>query len=79
MDEVKSEARKAKHLEQAAQDHTYRLAELFKSIHIYRIEKIHEYKNEKFNATRSYWKIFGHVDIFKIRDVMQELIARMTD
>jgi len=79
MDEAKCAARKAKQLEQAAQDHTYRLVELFKRIHNYCIEKINEYKNGKFNATRSDWKIFGHVDIFKIPDVMQELIAKMTD
>jgi len=80
MDEAKRAARKAKQLERAAQDHTYRLVKLFKSKNNnYRIEKIHEYKIEKFNTTRSDWKIFGHVDIFKIHDVIQELIARMTD
>ena len=48
-------------------DEIYRVAKLFKSKeNSYRIEKIREYKFDKFNSTRSHWKIHGDVNIFQI-------------
>ena len=44
----------------------------------YRIEKIREYKYNKFNTTRSEYKIYGEVDIFQMYTVLQELIDKMT-
>ena len=45
----------------------------------YRIEKIREYKFDKFNSTRSHWKIHGDVNIFQIHTVIEELIRKMTE
>ena len=38
-----------------------------------------QYKYNKFNSTRSHWKIYGDVDIFQIHAVIGELINRMTE
>jgi len=57
----------------------FRIASLFKSNkHGYKIEKIKEYKYSKFNTSRSEYKIFGDVDIFRVHNVITELINKMT-
>ena len=68
------------------QDTVYRVAGLFKSRpnrdgnkNSYTVEKIKEYNFEKFNTTRSRWKVSGDVDIFQIHSVLEELIEKMTE
>ena len=57
----------------------FRIASLFKSNrHDYKIEKIKEHKYNKFNTSRSEYKIFGDVDIFQVHNVITELINKMT-
>ena len=79
-DVAKHAAKKAQRFQSKQQDTDYRVAKLFKGIkNSYRIEKIREYNYDKFNSTRSHWKIYGDVDIFQTHTVMQELIHRMTE
>ena len=42
------------------------------------IEKIHEYRNEKYNTDSSEWKIYGHVDFYQVNNIIKDLIERMT-
>ena len=57
----------------------FRVAKLFRdNTTSYRIEKVREYKYNKFNTTRSEYKIYGEVDIFQMRSVLQELVDKMT-
>jgi len=83
-DIAKHAAKKAQRLQtkqqQQGADEIYRVAKLFKSKeNSYRIEKIREYKFDKFNSTRSHWKIHGDVNIFQIHTVIEELIRKMTE
>jgi len=83
-DIAKHVAKKAQRLQakqqQQGTDEVYRVAKLFKSKeNSYRIEKIREYKFDKFNSTRSHWKIHGDVNIFQIHAVIEELIRKMTE
>jgi len=83
-DIAKHATKKAQRLQakqqQQGTDEIYRVAKLFKSKqNSYRIEKTREYKFDKFNSTRSHWKIYGDVDIFQIRAVIEELISRITE
>jgi len=43
-------------------------------VNSYRIEKVHEYRYDKFKSVRSEWKIYGDVDIFHVHNVITELI-----
>ena len=83
-DIAKHVAKKAQHLQakqqQQGTDEIYRVVKLFKSKeNSYRIEKIREYKFDKFNSTRSHWKIHCDVTIFQIHTVIEELICKMTE
>ena len=76
---IKAQRLQAKKQQQGT-DEVYRIAKLFKSKeNSYRIEKIREYKFDKFNSTRSHWKIHGDVNIFQIHTVIEELIRKMTE
>ena len=44
----------------------------------FKIEKVREYRNEKFQAVRSEWKISGPVDLFQVNDVITKLVDEMT-
>jgi len=44
----------------------------------YKIEKIREYRNDKFRADRSDWQILGPVDIFQVNEVIMLLVDKMT-
>ena len=37
-----------------------------------------EYYYERYNTTRSDWKVFGDVDIFQLHNVLAELVNKMT-
>jgi len=42
------------------------MAKLFRdNVNSYRIEKVHEYRYDKFKSIRSEWKVYGDVDYFK--------------
>ena len=44
----------------------------------FKIEKVREYRNEKFQAVRSEWKISGPVDLFQVNEVITKLVDEMT-
>jgi len=45
----------------------------------YQINKIREYRNDKFRADRSDWQISGPVDIFQVNEVITQLVDKMTE
>ena len=60
------EKRKDVNLEKQHSDTPYRMAKLFRdNVNSYRIEKVHEYRYDKFKSIRSEWKVYGDVDYFK--------------
>jgi len=72
-------ARKAQRQALRKQVNDFRVAKLFRdNTTSYRIEKVREYKYNKFNTTRSEYKIYGEVDIFQMYNVLEELIHKMT-
>ena len=76
---IKAQRLQAKQQQQGT-DEVYRFAKLFKSKeNSYTIEKTREYKFDKFNSTRSHWKIHGDVNIFQIHTVIEKLIRKMTE
>jgi len=78
-DVAKHAAKKAQRQQSRKQDNYFRVAKLFRdNKSSYQIEKIREYKYNKFNATRSEYKVYGEVDIFQMYTVLQELIDKMT-
>ena len=65
-DIAKHAARKAQRHKSRKQDTdtAYRIAKLFRdNVISYRIEKVHEYRYDKFKSIRSEWKIYGDVDM----------------
>jgi len=72
-------ARKGQRRASRKQVNDFRVAKLFRdNTTSYRIEKVREYKYNKFNTTRSEYKIYGEVDIFQMHSVLQELVDKMT-
>ena len=45
---------------------------------LFKIEKFREYRDEKFQAVRSEWKISGPVDLFQVNNVITKLVDEMT-
>jgi len=81
-DIAKHAARKAQRRKSRIQDTDipYRIAKLFiGNVNSYMIEKLYEYRYDKFKSVRSEWKIYGDVDIFQVHNVVTELINRMTE
>lgn len=79
-DVAKHAAKKARRQQSRKQDNDFRVAKLFRDNpkSSYRIEKVREYKYNKFNTIRSEYKIYGEIDIFQMYAVLQELIDKMT-
>jgi len=40
------------------------------NVNKYRIEKVREYRYDRFNTARSEWKVVGNVDIFQMHNVI---------
>jgi hypothetical protein len=79
-DIAKHAALKAQRLQAQKQDNIQRIAKLFRdNKNTYKIEKTYEYYYEKYKTKRSEWKVFGDIDIFQVRDVISELVNRMTE
>jgi hypothetical protein len=73
-------ALKAQRLQAQKQDSIQRITKLFRdNKNRYKIEKTYEYYYEKYKTMRSEWKVFGHIDLFRVHDVISELINRMTE
>jgi len=59
---------------------TYFIKSLFKHYtEDYKISKINTYYNEMFKTERSDWKIVGSIDIFRMNNVIAELVHKMTE
>ena len=43
-----------------------------------KLKKFREYRDEKFQAVRSEWKISGPVDLFQVNNVITKLFDEMT-
>jgi hypothetical protein len=79
-DIAKHAALKAQRLQAQKQDNIQRIAKLFRdNKNTYKIEKTYEYYYEKYKTKRSEWKVFGHIDLFRVHDIISELMKRMTE
>ena len=60
-------------------DTPYRIAKLFRdNVNSCRIEKVHEYRYNKFKSIRSEWNIYGAVDIIQVHNVITELNKKLS-
>ena len=76
----KQAAKKAQRRINRKQQKDYKISKLFRNnVNDYKIVKEHEYIYNKFHTTRSEWKIYGDIDIFKTQEVINNLVARMTE
>jgi hypothetical protein len=79
-DIAKHAALKAQRLPAQKQDGSQRITKLFRdNKNTYNIEETYEYHYEKYKTMRSEWKVFGHIDLLRVHDVISELINRMTE
>jgi len=78
-DEEKRALRKHKK-DQIVDFHTSNIfRESHSDIKPYKIEKIREYRNDKFRTDRSDWQISGPADIFQVNEVITQLVDKMTE
>jgi len=59
-------------------DNTYLINKLFRhNEQSYRIEKVREYYNQKYKTNKSEWKFHRNIDIFRLQNVLSELVNRI--